>query len=66
MCSPDESKSWREMDETIRQINAFQHVRATKGAEVCPAGWTPRKKILKPGPALVGNFLKVWDPYKDH
>ncbi len=56
----------RMLSETIRQINAFQHVRATKGAEVCPAGWTLGKKTLKPGPALVGNVWKEWSPLKDH
>jgi len=44
-----------QMDETICQINAFQHVRPTKSAEACPCGWKPGKKTLKPGPALVGN-----------
>ena len=56
----------RQLGETIRQIEAFQHVRATKGAEACPAGWTKGKKTLKPGPDLVGNVWKVWDPFKDH
>ncbi len=56
----------RKMSETVRQVQAFQHVRATKGAEVCPAGWEPGKKTLKPGPALVGNVWKEWDPRKDH
>jgi alkyl hydroperoxide reductase subunit AhpC len=56
----------RQMKETIRQVQAFQHVRATKGAEVCPAGWEPGKKILKPGPDLVGNVWKEWSPLKDH
>ena len=55
----------RQLNETIRQIQAFQHVRATKGAEACPAGWTPGKKTLKPGPDLVGNVWKVWSPLKD-
>ena len=55
-----------QLEETIRQINAFQHVRSTKGAEACPAGWKPGKKTLKPGPDLVGNVWKEWDPYKDH
>ena len=50
----------RQMKETIRQVQAFQHVRATKGAEVCPAGWEPGKKILKPGPDLVGKVWEVW------
>ena len=52
----------RNLSETIRQIQAFQHVRKTKGKEVCPAGWTPGAKVLKPGPDLVGNVWKVWKP----
>jgi alkyl hydroperoxide reductase subunit AhpC len=56
----------RMLSETIRQIQAFQHVRKTKGAEACPAGWMPGKKTLKPGPALVGNVWKEWDPKKNH
>lgn len=56
----------RQMAETIRQLKAFQHVRATKGAEACPAGWEPGKKTLKPGPDLVGQVWKVWSPKKDH
>jgi len=56
----------RQMEETIRQINAFQHVRATKGAEVCPAGWTPGKKTLRPGPELVANVWKEWSPLEAH
>ena len=55
----------RQINETIRQIKAFQHVRATKGAEACPAGWEPGKKTLKPGPDLVGNVWKVWNPKDD-
>ncbi len=50
----------RNVSETIRQIKAFQHVRATKGAEVTPSGWKPGKTTLKPGPDLVGNIWKVW------
>lgn len=56
----------RKLEETIRQIQAFQHIRATKGAEVCPAGWEPGKKVLTPGPDLVGNVWKVWSPLTDH
>jgi len=56
----------RKLSETFRQIQAFQHVRKTKGAEVCPAGWTPGKKTLKPGPDLVANVWKEWSPLKDH
>lgn len=52
----------RKVSETIRQVQAFQHVRATKGAEACPAGWEPGDKTLNPGPALVGKVWKVWQP----
>ncbi len=52
----------RKVTESIRQLQAFQHVRATKGAEVCPAGWEPGKPVLKVGPDLVGNVWKVWKP----
>jgi alkyl hydroperoxide reductase subunit AhpC len=50
----------RNINETIRQIQAFQHVRNTNATEVTPAGWRPGKKILKPNPDLVGNVWKVW------
>ena len=52
----------RKIAESIRQVHAFQHVRATKGTEACPAGWEPGKPTLKPGPDLVGNVWKVWKP----
>ncbi len=52
----------RRIQETIRQIQAFQHVRATKGAEAMPAGWVPGKSTLKPGPDLVGRVWEVWKP----
>ncbi len=52
----------RKIAESIRQIQAFQLVRASKGTEACPAGWEPGKPTLKPGPDLVGNVWKVWKP----
>ena len=52
----------RMIDETIRQLHAFQHVRKTKGAEACPAEWQPGKPTLKPGPELVGKVWEVWQP----
>jgi alkyl hydroperoxide reductase subunit AhpC len=52
----------RHLDETVRQVQAFQHVRKTKGAEVCPSGWRPGLPTLKPGPELVGKVWKVWKP----
>ncbi|MBC6938718.1 MAG: alkyl hydroperoxide reductase [Anaerolineae bacterium] len=52
----------RRLAETVRQVQAFQHVRASKGAEAMPAGWMPGDPTLKPGPDLVGNVWKVWKP----
>jgi peroxiredoxin (alkyl hydroperoxide reductase subunit C) len=52
----------RNVDEAIRQIMAFQHVRNTDGKEVTPSGWQPGKKVLKPGPDLVGAVWKEWTP----
>jgi peroxiredoxin (alkyl hydroperoxide reductase subunit C) len=51
----------RNVEETIRQIQAFQLIRATNGAEATPSGWRPGKKTLKPGIDLVG---KVWQEWK--
>ncbi len=52
----------RKIGEAIRQIHAFQHVRASKGTEACPAEWEPGLPTLKPGPDLVGKVWKVWQP----
>jgi peroxiredoxin (alkyl hydroperoxide reductase subunit C) len=52
----------RNVSETIRQIQAFQLVRETKGAEATPSGWRPGKPTLKPGPDLVGRVWEVWHP----
>lgn len=51
----------RNVSETIRQVKAFQLVRAAGGTEATPSGWKPGKATLKPGPELVGNVWKVWD-----
>ena len=51
----------RNVMETIRQIQAFQLIRETKGAEATPSGWRPGKKTLKPGIDLVGKVWKEWD-----
>ena len=56
----------RQIAETIRQVQAYQHVRATNATEVCPAGWEPGKKVLKPGPGLVGKVWQEWRPKTDH
>ena len=50
----------RNINETIRQVQAFQLVRETKGAEATPSGWKPGKKTLKPGIDLVGKVWKEW------
>jgi peroxiredoxin (alkyl hydroperoxide reductase subunit C) len=52
----------RNPDELIRQIQAFQLVRETGGAEATPSGWTPGKPTLKVGPDLVGRVWEVWQP----
>ncbi len=52
----------RKVEEAIRQIKAFQHVRETEGAEATPSGWEPGKTVLKPGPDLVGHVWEVWKP----
>ena len=52
----------RKLAETIRQVQAFQHVRASGGKEATPAGWEPGKVTLKPGPGLVGKVWEVWKP----
>ena len=52
----------RRFAESVRQVQAFQHVRASKGTEATPAGWMPGDITLKPGPDLVGNVWKVWKP----
>jgi peroxiredoxin (alkyl hydroperoxide reductase subunit C) len=50
----------RNVSETLRQIEAYQLVRKTKGAEATPSGWKPGKLTLKPGPDLVGKVWEVW------
>lgn len=52
----------RRIAESIRQVQAYQVVRASKGKEAVPAGWMPGGVTLKPGPDLVGNVWKVWNP----
>jgi len=50
----------RNIAENLRQIQAFQHIRKTEGAEATPSGWRPGKTSLKPGPDLVGRVWEVW------
>jgi len=55
----------RNVDETLRQIQAYQLVRASGGTEATPSGWRPGKKVLHPGPDLVGNVWKEWSVKED-
>lgn len=50
----------RNVMESLRQVQAFQLVRASEGTEAAPSGWKPGKQTLNPGPDLVGNVWKVW------
>lgn len=50
----------RNVSETIRQVQAFQLVRASGGTEATPSGWKPGKQTLKPNIDLVGNVWEVW------
>jgi alkyl hydroperoxide reductase subunit AhpC len=50
----------RNVGESLRQIQAFQLVRESKGTQATPSGWRPGKIVLNPGPDLVGNVWKVW------
>ncbi len=50
----------RNVMESLRQVQAFQHVRNSKGTEATPSGWRPGKVTLKPGPDLVGKVWKAW------
>ena len=50
----------RNVGETLRQVQAFQLVRESKGKQATPSGWKPGKETLKPGPGLVGKVWEVW------
>jgi len=50
----------RNVEELIRQLQAFKHVRET--GEATPSGWRPGKPTLKPGKELVGKVWKEWQP----
>ncbi len=50
----------RNVAELIRQVKAFQLVRAT--GEATPSGWQPGKPTLTPSPELVGRVWEVWKP----
>ena len=50
----------RNVEETIRQLQAFQTVRDSGGRVATPSGWRPGKQVLYPNPDLVGNVWQVW------
>lgn len=50
----------RNVEETFRQVQAFQLVRESKGTQATPSGWRPGKMTLNPGPDLVGKVWEVW------
>jgi peroxiredoxin (alkyl hydroperoxide reductase subunit C) len=50
----------RNVNETFRQVQAFQLVRESKGTAATPSGWRPGKKTLAPGIDLVGKVWKKW------
>ena len=52
----------RKFAESVRQIQAYQLVRESKGAEATPAGWEPGDETLKPSAELVGKVWEVWNP----
>jgi peroxiredoxin (alkyl hydroperoxide reductase subunit C) len=52
----------RNVSETVRQIQAFQLVRNSKGTEATPSGWKPGSMTLKPAPELVGKIWEIWKP----
>ncbi|NQV09613.1 MAG: peroxiredoxin [Cyanobacteria bacterium] len=46
----------RSVDETLRVLQAFQHVQAHSD-EVCPANWTPGELTMKPDPVGSKEFF---------
>jgi len=46
----------RSVEETLRLVQAFQFT--DKHGEVCPAGWKPGEKSMKPDPSLSKEYFK--------
>jgi len=46
----------RSVDETLRLVQAFQYT--DKHGEVCPAGWKPGQKTMKPDPVGSKDYFK--------
>lgn len=47
----------RSVEETLRLVQAFQFT--DEHGEVCPAGWTPGKKTMKPDPNASKDYFKA-------
>lgn len=47
---------YRSVDETLRLVQAFQYT--DKHGEVCPAGWKPGKKTMKPDVNASKEYFK--------
>ncbi|KAJ8943289.1 hypothetical protein NQ318_017307 [Aromia moschata] len=47
----------RSVDETLRLVQAFQFT--DEHGEVCPAGWTPGKKTMKPDPTGSKDYFEA-------
>jgi peroxiredoxin (alkyl hydroperoxide reductase subunit C) len=52
----------RNLEETIRQMKAFQLVRESGGTKATPAEWEPGKAVLTPSPEIVGKIWEIWKP----
>ncbi len=52
----------RSTEEMLRQLAAFQIVRASKEKEFTPADWKPGMATLKPMIELVGKVWEIWKP----
>jgi alkyl hydroperoxide reductase subunit AhpC len=52
----------RNIEEILRQIQAFQHVKKT--GEQTPAGWFPGAQALAPSIDLAGKVWSTWKPPK--
>lgn len=52
----------RNYEEIVRMTEAAQYVRASGGAEACPANWKPGKSTIKPSAELAGRVYEIWNP----
>ncbi len=55
-CTVNAPSVGRSVDETLRILQAFQHVQAHQD-EVCPADWTPGAKTMNPDPVKSKDFF---------